>query len=197
MVERVRIRARKPKRVKLFVPEFNDTLKKWTAAFCYKNAWKVAGLMDYDDLYQECCVKFTVCKNKYRNLDGPAHFASLYRTACGNMLINFAAKRNEMFEAKLQRAEPTPERDPLDAVWVDEHFGYLQRLVDTVPELKELVSAFNDQAKMQEMRKGKRVSRARCGVRLRETRNQFLCRVLGLDPDQFNVAQAIDDYLRT
>lgn len=204
MAERVGNAPRKVQRVKIFVPKFTPSLRSWTANFCRKNYWRVSGFMDYDDLYQECLVKFVVCKQRYRKCDNEAHFASLYRTACFRMVMTYTNKRSRTpgcYQLEVDESQGEEYQQKLeDSLGHDHQLGYVATLVRQVPELKILVQAFADPQKREALRDVQRQTHPITyggKLKYRETNNQLLCRALGLDPKQYNIAGAVDYYLRS
>lgn len=83
---------RKRERVR-WRPEFAGSLEGWTRRFCYRNAWRVAGEMDADDLYQECAIKFLHVRDTYPDVTQPAHFMRLYQVSVLNRVHDLARRK--------------------------------------------------------------------------------------------------------
>lgn len=58
----------------------------YTKKLVRNNLWKVANLgMEYWDLYNECCVVFLICKEKYKDVDDE-EFMKIYKGAIINRI---------------------------------------------------------------------------------------------------------------
>lgn len=82
---RERLSLRKPK---LWYPKWEGVIEGWTIRTVQKHLWRVE--FDFDDLYQECAVKFVHLCEVYPLVVDPPHFTALYKTACFNRITDLA-----------------------------------------------------------------------------------------------------------
>lgn len=61
----------------------------WAMRFATRNIWKVAPLLDLEDLVQELAVTFVGCSRKYPNVEAK-HFMALFKSACNRRVIDLA-----------------------------------------------------------------------------------------------------------
>ncbi len=76
-----------------YVPNFKRDLEDWTKRFIGRQYWRVRGLCEPEDLYQDAWILFLKLKAKYK-VDEPAHFGKLFRVSFGNHLHSLASQRS-------------------------------------------------------------------------------------------------------
>ena len=61
----------------------------WTRKFCALNAWRVKPLLDEEDLFQECAIKYVEVRARYRH-EPKLKRKHLYMKSCRNLITRFA-----------------------------------------------------------------------------------------------------------
>lgn len=180
-------------------------LEEWTRAFIMKNRWRVPAEWDEDDLFQDCFCYFLHCQRRYADkAQSQAHFASLYRSCIFNHF-------NDLSNASTrQRARPTILIDDLGVMtarvqprWVEleptrltyEAQEALRLMLLEAPlVVKHVIKALGlDDALIQ--------SKPRPEFEWdlfgrRETTNEYLCRLVGIDSHKVNLVSIIRLWIR-
>lgn len=171
---------------------FSEDLELWTAKFCRRNVWRVRGLCEFEDLFQDCVVKFLICQNKYPNLSSD-NFDAFYKISVRNHVNDLSRKASEsragrrveeMTDIQIESAAAmTPEP-------VDYNLGEIAVIIQQAPaELKLLMVAVCEDgcSILHQSSNGLLSTDGR--TRTRETTNQRLCRLLGLDSRRVDLRQ--------
>lgn len=166
-----------------YIPKFDGPLLAWTKKFIAANKWRVASHFDYADLLQECCVKFLQCRNKYPTVAQPQHFMALYKTAVHK---HFCTLSNCIkFEC-----DPIVVDKVMSSRGEYSNFGYVLRILEQAPEevisvVLALLDNDNKEERAREHRKYKLpgLTLREGGVKSRETTNEYLCSLIGADPE--------------
>lgn len=175
-----------------YVPKWEGPIAGWTINYIKKNYWKVANSHEFDDLIQECQIKFILCKRKYPDVTTPKHFMSLYKSAVTRLFHSLSSK--EM--ARSDNSHLTPEELARAAeiyYGKDHNLGPLFVEFSKFPgDIQELIIKLFD-AKSERISKGKKYSGK---LKQRKTTNEYYCELLGKDPDKFHIADKVRDVLR-
>lgn len=78
-----------------FVPTWEGPIEAWTVKFCRKHEWRTLPAHDFDDLYQECALKFIHIRDKYPMVSEVKHFMSLYMRSVCNHINDLASTRTK------------------------------------------------------------------------------------------------------
>ena len=173
-----------------FVPEFKGKIEGYVVNYLKKNYWRVAAHHEYEDLLQEAYFKFLVVKDKYPEVVNPPHFMALFKTAWNNHFINLSKTQTKditIIESQLMGEISLFELSDKKGR-VNDHEGDVTILLKQAPEEIQLLFAALDDTdlvkllrqKSQKIRNGNRRAR-------RETTNQALCRILGLNPEDVDI----------
>lgn len=165
-------------------PPLDDGMRNWIVAYAEKNLWRVPNWYQWEDLIQEGFLCYCKCCIRYKNIQQPKHFMALVQRSFINHVNNLARTKSRRL---LEITE-----DPGSSLFLSnaepEHIQ-LTVLVNQMPaEIKHMLTVFVN---------GKAPRRKRYrNYRRRETNNQYLCKVAGLDPDAVSVRNIFDQHMR-
>lgn len=164
------------KRITFF--EFDKPCEKWTHSFIKKSMWAIGADWEHNDLFQECYVRYLMVVQKYE-IKNQRHGMSLYMTACHNRFCDLrkARPKQELFLMDFVRWEAGSfSQDPYD---------HLEE-VEISEELSPPLARLFDRANWDYIKPLCR----RCKIRkdeTRETTNQMMCRLAGVDDKRFDL----------
>lgn len=177
-----------------FEAEFSGGLEGWTMKFIKANFWRFAAHYEFEDLVQEAWIKFLYVKEKYPRVVEPEHFMSLYKTSLRNHFHDLAfAYKGEKDLICLAVDSDEEYSDILNGLPGGEpNNGMLNIILSEAPrEVRELVRVLCTDASRFCQSKKRRNSSGR------ETTNEFLCRVMGYNPEKVNLRKMVQDCLST
>ena len=160
----------------VFVPEWKGAIEGWCVTFIQKNLWRVLPEHDFDDLYQDAYFYFLECCRRYGTVTEAAHFMALMKRCLWIHVTDLANKRTQRAEVSFTRvvAESRVDlmevADPRPSTLLSSDLE--MQISEAPPEVQQLIRA------ALESEKGKKFRRRRGS---RETTNQYLCRLAGLD----------------
>jgi hypothetical protein len=164
----------------------------WIYSYSKKNYWKVAGLIDFDDMIQEGYVAFYYCKNRYGEID-PPHLMAMLKLRFFQFIVDTAKKRTGL--AEVHPLDNINENSTEESVW-DKLLGTdelqsIQVLISEAPELiRKVLSLFVTEDTLKELR----APYKRNQDKTRETTNDRLCRLIGITGD-VDLVSMIKNYL--
>jgi len=187
----------------------DEGMRGWIVNTALKEHWRVEQLTEVDDLIQDGYLCYAKCRNRYigkktshtylppkhPTKDNLRHFQSLVKTAFMNHIFTLAAKHkgvNVYAVSQVKKQETTAD----NAVWdkflpqQPEQASLFSLVANAPEEIKQLVTLLVsdglDLLKFERRRKGRRA--------LRETNNEFYCRILGIDPANTDMVGKLRDY---
>jgi hypothetical protein len=150
----------------------DEGARKWLFKTAYKNFWRVHHYMDVDDLIQEGYVQYARVIARYPEATDAAHIMRLFQIMYTQRLNILATQR-------------TREREIIDEIELqsfdsfEPEGGTLQALIAQAPApVAALIKLLQSDNGCKRLRAAYR--RRRTGER--ETTNERLCRLVGLDP---------------
>lgn len=159
---------------------------------CKKHLWRVSPLHDFDDLLQEARVAFLICQDRYPRVTEARHFYSLWRRAFNNTITELARRAR----VTISGMSDAPDGDGgtisiFDAVPAAPAWGYerFQASVAAAPDPVRRLLAVTDLKGRPRRHKGHPAGG-------RETTNEYLCRMAGLDPKTTNLRGMLDDVIQ-
>jgi len=184
-------------RIPGFVPTWEGAIAWYALKYCRKNSYRFPSV-DVEDLYAEAYLIFENIRFKY----GPPrvtcekHFMALYKTSLHNTLIDLGVRwasrsaretpvglfnraNDDALPTILEVADPASDLGP-----------FLTFLREYSVECRLFVSMFDDPRKMEQFKKGYKKELVG-DLTKRETRNEFLCRIIGIDPNKYKVSTAL------
>lgn len=151
----------------------------WVQRYLRKNFWRVAALMEYEDLDQEAAIVWLRCSKAYGHA-GPKAVMAGFKVAIGNHLNNLSTRstRHRGIFCDLGLDDPA-QLEQLTTNLADSAPTASKTLSQIPAELAELFNSLKRLDAAQLAAIG--LSRTRRNGGMRETTNEFLCRVFGLD----------------
>lgn len=191
-VERRRLRRklkREPWRAFRDAPPPDQVLIGWLHKTCYRQYWRVAGIMELDDFVQEGYLCYCYCRNLYGNNLPPQQFMTLFQRAFGTRITDASNLRtrirsHEISECELSSGtlEDDSDTSPLDRLVDAEDTGDLNGILQVISDapsqaIRDFLCLFLGDGAASLLLPYKRTAAGE-----RETTNEFLCRILGLNP---------------
>lgn len=159
-----------------FVPEWSGPIERWVLKQVNKQLYRLKPFFDEDDIYQEGYLIFLVLKERYTEVANPAHFMSLFTVSFFNRINTLAKKQIPLVDMIIEGSDD--QRDVLAECTPDlAHMVEVEArllIADAPKEIQALIRGFDDpryQAQLRQL------------ASIRETTNEFLCRVAGIDCD--------------
>lgn len=148
-------------------------MRGWIVNCAKKNIWRVPTWYDLDDLIQDGFICYCHCRIRYAHIEETRHFMALVKTSFANHIHDLANKRTRTTEKLVPPDSPT-----LSGVELPE--GMFLTLLKQLPrELQGLIEILLESAW--------NIPMLRYANGARETNNQYLCRLLDVDPETVNV----------
>ncbi len=159
----------------------DDGIKGYISNQARKHLWRVQPLYDYDDLVQEGYVCFAICKNKYGHVETASHFMSLFKTTFQNQIHDLAS-------ARTKQQQVYEEEESKEASLIDFNAGELLSLISKLPwYLQNFINlTLSDASKPPRLLKQDKE---------RETNNEYYCRLLGIDPREYDLEHLLKSQL--
>lgn len=186
-----------------FIAQFDGAISGWAVNHIKKNYWRVGHLHDFEDLISDAYLKFLECKQRYEGeVTEPKHFMALFKRAFSNHIHDLSVKHTEIREHIFDGySEDLVFEDILAVCIGDENPGFMMALIDKAPpEVKLFINLLDDDEFLKKLREGRRYRNlinymGRKTYRVKETNNQLICRLLGLDSKRINIINAVRTYL--
>lgn len=163
----------------------------WAKKFISQNLWRVRPLFDADDLLQDAYYYFLFVQERYPEVVDSKHFFALFKTCFRNHVTGLSNKRTKENTCVMSALSDEMSAAALDeaAQRADNDGGFsdveLHLLLDEAPP--ELRLALERIVREQ-------LPRERDGV-LRETTNNYLCRLSGLVPGSCDLSSLLRTWL--
>ncbi len=163
----------------------------WLAKTAQQNRWRVQRFMDVDDLIQDGYFVWIRCCRVYPDVVDRPHMMALFKRAYTNHLHNLAKKRTRE-EAELLLCNLPPEMQ--DTVLSQPKLccdlsTLLPWLVEAPPAVRNIVERI-----LLDPERARKPSRLLPSHR--ETTNHRLCRLIGIDPEKYDLHTAILNVLK-
>jgi len=192
------------KRKRLPIPDLlhiDEPAKIWLIQEARKNYWRVASTYAFEDLVQDGYWQYYRIATKYRStVKSRAHLMSLFKTTFINHIHTIVTKQNRhpfpMTFSDL--ALDGQEEDFIDilhnkAMYEEDGYASFMRLIsEAPPAIAQLLLVLQTESGVRIMREPYLKEDG-----TRETTNERFCRILGLDPKLFNLAQMTKAYLQS
>ena len=176
------------------IMEMDDMATKWLYAFAHKNFWRVAAWYDFDDLiqdgqlyYYKIVARYTNHGERYRRRK---HIMRLFQVSLVNHVNTLSKKKTLQTEDTFSLFLTSP--DDTEDRLLERHDA-----IDTGPVIlagapnhvkSALVAIVNDLRRL-------KMPYRRYANGTRETTNQRLCRIAGLDPQRIDLVDELKYYL--
>ena len=175
-----------------FIPQYSGALEGWATNYIHKNIWRVPNHIEFEDLLQDAHCYFLVCVERYGYVTQPAHFMSLFKSCLRNHMTDLSHTSTDEKAISV----PIPDVDEFfnmieNISWGNLNEGFKNILLSQAPE--EIMAAVEAIINKPPIDKNEK-RRARKHMPLRETTNEYLCRVLGKDSSRENITMMVAEY---
>lgn len=155
-------------------------IRGWIVNTAKKHYWRIPPWYELDDLIQEGYFCYSICNLKYGHDLTPSHFMALVKVTFINHIHDIANLKTRN-AAELM----VPADSPLFSRAVPEEATFFTLLKQLPKELQELLFILlNDARNIPMLRDGKD----------RETTNEYLCRLIGVDPTCVNLQSVFKEH---
>jgi len=160
----------------------DSAMERWMIRRCHDNYWRVSEWMEIEDLVQEGHRVYADCRRRYKErVTDKRHFMALYKTCLNNHLTDLAAKRYRA----LNLVELEPGHN--DARSDHSNAFLLTLMKEARYPVRAVFELFGTDKGIEFMRAYPQGQH--------ERPNHYLCRLLGLDPKQFNLPGLVRSFL--
>lgn len=185
--------------------QWKGSIEGWVVNYLSANAWRTQPEHDFDDLLQEAYILFMVCQERYTHVTEERHFFSLFRRALTNRVNDLSVVRSKRHEQTLYPTGPEGDEQAAstflacsndDERGVDHGSG--ESVADTDLRL-DLAGAPEPVAQVAAMLSDPdplRFRYLRTADGVRQTTNEFLCYLAGVDPTEYNLSRWLRKVLR-
>lgn len=172
--------------------EFDEPCAIWTAKLVDKYLWGVSPHYEACDLYQECYLKFLKIIDGRYDIENQRHGMSLYMTAAVNRM-------NDLFKRCRKRITTESELEEYEDGWSrldaaiddpDDRFAAFFLLEEMSPPLQRLFERSSWEQNIRRVRRNLVNSNGQ-----RETTNQFLCRLAGVDANVYDLRGELQEFV--
>jgi hypothetical protein len=169
-------------------------LQVWIARTAKRNFWRVASWYDLDDLIQDGYIVWARVRAKYPDLQ-MAQFVALFKISYINRIHNLANKRTRSISEVSFDAVVTPDGEALDTGdvgvgLVPEEGTLAVKLAQAPLCVTRFLAAFETEAGRRALQ-----GQLRQTSRHKETINERLCRVAGVDPEAIDMVWEVKNAL--
>lgn len=175
-----------------FIPEWDGRVEAWTKKYISRHLWRIPTYYDFEDLLQDCKVKFIICQQRYSHTSIPQQFWALYKSCVCNHITDLAIQRSSHTKF-VKHSQHTSD----DAV-------------DSTAELNVMIGSASIYAQKAlqifETLPGKRVRVIRRYLQIKNrgngsfprptTLNDVLCFLVKIDPKKVNLETILAETLR-
>lgn len=161
----------------------------WLYHEAARQIWRMPTWIDFDDLISEGLLAFAVCSDRYTYVKDAAHFMSLFQRAVLNRYTDIARKRGKLREVPLSDlGDDNSDQPLLERLCGAESGGQMLAclLTEAPKEIRALLRAIATPEGAARLRAPYR--RTMSG---RETTNERLCSLVGLDPSKVKLSTMI------
>lgn len=175
----------------------DNGMKAWLVYYARKNLWRVPDWYDLSDLIQDGYICYLKCRARYKGsprITQRREFMALFMRAFINHVTDLSNLKTDAGEVPiLSGVDSLSESQAIERFVPPEHEEATTRLLikEAPLEVKALMYLFfteDGRGRLQ-----RRLFR-RCNGE-RETTNEFLCRLIGVDPDTVNLPNIVQNYL--
>lgn len=158
----------------------------WLYNTARENFWRVADWYEFDDLIQDGMLHYVRVTQKYSDVKEPRHIMRLFQTVYTNHIHDLAKKRRryelECNEASIGLSVAEVRTTRTQAPDVNMITCRLP------PVLRKLVDVLQNDPRLAlpSVRRGRK----------RETTNEMLCRLVGVDPNASNIMEDLKSHLQ-
>jgi hypothetical protein len=158
----------------------------WMVSYAKKNYWRVAAHFDFDDLLQEGRECYYYVLAHYPNVTDRPHIMSLFQRTFFSRIQDLANKKTK----QIDQCEGDLTYDNELYIAVPELATLTALLSQAPPAIKKVLELFTTEAGCKRLRSELRIDRSGH----KETLNERLCRLAGLDPEAHDMVETFQNY---
>jgi hypothetical protein len=179
-----------------FSPTFEGPIEGYVMNFIHAHQWRAQRDYNRDDLRQESYLVYMRVCSKYPDLEGPAHFMALFKSAWFNHFTNLANKDTQARFMVQPAVHQAADGDTYvaDVSGDRDNDGYLAVLLKQAPrEISMVLALFlNAPQEMLDVVLGSWNGRDK---RCRSGGSRKVCQALGI-PEDRDVLKAVEEYFK-
>ena len=187
------------KREEVAAGTFDAGARGWIVRTAHSNYHRVAGWYELEDLIQDGALIFMKCRKRYieehpGSVENQRHFMGKFQRAFSNHITDLAWKRTRQNEVPMP--EVVSEEDggiiEVDIITEPEAATLAVMLRQAPVQIKRVLELFATEVGLKRLRKHRKHT---LESSRKETMNDRLCFMTGLDPDIYDLSGAIKSYL--
>lgn len=169
----------------------DEGARRWLLNTARSNFWRVCHWMELEDLIQDGYMHFVRVCNRYPG-SNPSQRMALFKVVYKNHLNVLSQKRTRKPELSYMDYSTPEDPDGFERILPPSKFTDLTPLTTAPEPIRKVLSIFGSTKGLLALRQ-----EYKCRGRQRETRNERLCKLCGLDPNQFDLPTLLKNYLRS
>lgn len=171
------------------IPMMDAGAKAWMFKYAKRNYWRVASWMEFDDLIQDGLYAWCeVCRRYPNAVENPAHIMSLFKLCYADKITDLSRSKTKQQDDA--RSDIVEVYDGESVVVPDS--STLHALLIKAPEVvKNTIALLTDDSRKDELAK----PFARHANGRRETLNERICSMLGLNSKEIDAVRMVKAYL--
>lgn len=175
-----------------FIPLWEGAIEGWVVNFITKNVWRTKPAYDWCDLYQESYLCYDRCVHMYPEVVEAPHFMRLVQVTTLNRITDLANKRTKRREVPMEVGDEDSTMCLLDMVpnnmlGISDYENEEWKVMKDSPQLlRRLVRVLTASDV---------VLAYRVVGGIRETTNELLCRLVGVDSTRRDLVGYLRSYL--
>jgi hypothetical protein len=173
----------------MYLPQWTGSIEGYAKNYCVKNLWKFLPIgYDLEDLMQESYVVFLKCQLRYKAVDTPQHFMSLFKTALHNYMFDLS---KPFFAESQHLVRSTEDFDLISFSSVEEEATLMLMVAQAPIEVKQVLNLlFKAPEELLDLIGFSDNKRGRSLVSC----NRKLCALLGYDPRCVDLVGLVKSY---
>lgn len=162
----------------------------WMHSYARQNYWRVAAWMDYDDLIQEGYAAYYEVRWRYPTAVEPAHIMSLFKLCFSCIVTDLSRKKTKQQDDA--RSDIVETYEGSSAI-VPDHSELHAMLIKAPKVIQDVIALLTDDKRVDEVSKPfERYANGR-----RETLNDRVCKLLGLNSKEVDAIKEVRMYLKS
>lgn len=175
-----------------FRPVWAGSVEGWTVNYINRHLWKLQPDWAFDDVYQEAYIVFMDCVDRYPHVVDPPHFMSLYSRSISNWIIDEATRRTKKRTVFSPQQEVAADGEGVDI------FDLVGTSRDESDYLLMCLSAEMGPEPVKRVVEHLKINGgapSRYGSGKRQTTNEWLCGIAGVDPESLDIVSLLKSFL--
>jgi hypothetical protein len=174
--------------------QFDGSFKGYAVNLCMRSHWRVARIMEVDDLVQEAYLVFHKCSVKYSHVTDAPQFMALYKRALANRITDLSLKNSQLHTERSSSHDGRRDTAPVEAIGELDNDGFLKIMMKQAPAEVKLVLTMILNAPA-EITEALLSSWSNAEHKKRANSSERINRALGLPPE-LDTMGMVQDYFR-